>query len=483
MHAGPIQSVLLVHGYSVRSLNSWGRLPQLLQAGGLAPEAIFLSAFVSLDDYVTCNDLAAALEHQIAAMERAGLDLGTTAIICHSTGALVTRRWLLDRRAAGGKTPSHLITAAGANHGSTLAQLGRTELAHVFRHLTEQTDVGKRVLEDLDYGSTFVRTLNREWLEAWNDGGAPLWKDVYCFSMGGADHSYWQNQLVWQSREAGSDGTVRISGANLNYRFLDLAPPYEKMTPLVMTQPAPHLVAQTPDKRYSHTSQHDADTLGIVLGTVAGVASELAHLGSKPQPVSQQSFGILEGIVAPEERPFRALIEAFAVQDSDAYVKLATSWYDETNVWGAANPDEVNATIVVSIADERNAIVDDSLILIRDDQGLQSISASLLGVPIKNEVTPSVVSFYVNVPKFRAAHPHSVHIEARTDTPYVSYSLTLDGPISDDSAHSVTDNQVTYVNVRTVRDPSAALVFYSLAHPGLAAILDTNYPPFPAGSV
>ena len=130
MHGGTIESVLLVHGYSVRTLNSWGQLPQLLQANGLAREAIFLSAFVSLDDYVTCNDLAVALEHQIAVLERRGLDLGKTAIICHSTGALVARRWLLDRRKAGeGKTPSHLITAAGANHGSTLAQLGRIELA------------------------------------------------------------------------------------------------------------------------------------------------------------------------------------------------------------------------------------------------------------------------------------------------------------------------------------------------------------------
>jgi hypothetical protein len=484
MHSGPIESVLLVHGYSVRTLNSWGRLPQLLQADGLAPEAIFLSAFVSLDDFVTCNDLAAALERRIAALERDhGLDLAKTAIICHSTGALVTRRWLLDRRTAGSKMPSHLITAAGANHGSTLAQLGRSELAHVFRHLTGGTDVGKRVLEDLDYGSVFARTLNREWLDAWNDAAAPLWQDTYCFSMGGADHSYWQNQLVWQSRESGSDGTVRISGANLNYRFIDLAPPYQTMTPVLMKQPAPHLVAETADKRYSHTSQHEADTLGIVLGKVTGVVSEIAHLGSKPQPVSQQSYGILEGIAAPDERPFRALKEAFSVQDPDAYARLATSWYNETNVWGAANPDDVNATIVVAIADERGAIVDDSLVLIRDDEGIRNTSQSLLGPPIKNQLSPSVLSFYVNVPKFRAAHPHSIHIEARTNTPYVSYSLTLDGPLSDDTAHSVTDNQLTYVDVRTVRDPSEAFAFYSLANPALATILDTPYPPFPSGAV
>ena len=89
----------------------------------------------------------------------------------------------------------------------------------------------------------------------------------------------------------------------------------------------------------------------------------------------------------------------------------------------------------------------------------------------------------VNTKKFRDSHPHTVHIEARTDTPYVSYSLMLDGPISSEQAHSVTDNQVTYVNVAAVRDPSAAFAFYSFASPGLTAILDKPYPPFPEGFV
>ena len=146
--------------------------------------------------------------------------------------------------------------------------------------------------------------------------------------------------------------------------------------------------------------------------------------------------------------------------------------------------DEVNATIVVAIADERGTLVDDSLILIRDAQGLRTTRRASSGEPIKNEALAErgvVLRQRAEVPC--SASPHSVHIEARTDTPYVSYSLTLDGPISDDNAHSVTDNQVTYVNVRTVRDPSAAFAFYSFANPALAGILDTSYPPFPEGAV
>lgn len=480
MHNGPVQNILLVHGYSVRRLHSWGHLPDLLDAAGFERTAIYLSAFVSLDDYVSCTDLAVALERRIATLESEhGLDLGRTAIICHSTGAIITRRWLLDRRRRGGKTPSHLITCAGANHGSTLAQLGRSELAHLFREFTENSSVGRRVLEDLDYGSAFLRRLNREWLDAWLDAGAPLWKDTYCFSMGGTDHSYWQNQLVWQSREPGSDGTVRISGANLNYRFLDLKPPYTNVTPLLIDPPAPHLVAidAATQKVYSHTSQTVTDVKGIVLAGATSVVNELTHLGKKPAAVSQTTYGILEGIQTAQERPFVALLEAFGVQDADAYQACANAWYSESIGWTNQHPDEANATVVVAISTGEQ-VVDDSLVVIRDDTGIQSITNSIIGTPIKNEVSPSVVSFYVNAAAYRATNPHYVHLEARTDTPYVKYDVDIDGPISNEEVHSLTDNQFTYVNVEALRDPAGAFVLYSLANPGLPLIYDEPYPPF-----
>lgn len=483
MHSGPIKNVLLVHGYSVRTLHSWGRLPALLKAAGFDASAIFLSAFVSLDDYVSCDDLAVGLEHKIAALETGGLDLGKTAVICHSTGAIITRRWVLNRRKAGKPTPSHLITAAGANHGSTMAQLGRTELAYIFRDVTEQTSVGKRVLEDLDYGSPYLRKLNRDWLDAWNDANAPLWQDVYSFSMIGTDHSYWKNQVVPQAHEPGSDGTVRISGGNLNYRFIDIVPPYTAFNTITMDQPAPHLVVETPEKRYSHTSQSDPDTLGLVLSKVATAASSIAHFGLPAQQVSSTSYGILEGIATPDERPFRALTEAFAVQDDAAYRALASTWGGETDTWSQAHTEDANSTIVVAIRDDNGRVVDDSMVLIRDeDRSIQNLTASLRGPVIKNEDTPSVRSFYINTDTFRGSHPHYIYVEAQTDTPYVQYSVKIDAQISGGAEHSVEANQFTYVDIQALRDPSGAFAFVSFADPKYDAILDTVYPPLPQGT-
>jgi hypothetical protein len=69
---------------------------------------------------------------------------GAWAIICHSTGALVARRWLLNRLGKG-PIPTHLITMAGANHGSTLAQMGKSVLGYVQKLFTKQSPtVGSR---------------------------------------------------------------------------------------------------------------------------------------------------------------------------------------------------------------------------------------------------------------------------------------------------------------------------------------------------
>ncbi|HEY1680991.1 MAG TPA: alpha/beta fold hydrolase [Candidatus Tumulicola sp.] len=185
MHTGPIDTVIFVHGYSVRDLNSFNKLPALLQADGIAATSIYLAGFVSLDDYLGCDDLADALERRIASLiAEHGIDLGRTMLVAHSTGALVARRWILNRRAtkkavAETATLSHFVSCAGANHGSTMAQLGRTELAYLFRTLTQGQSVGKRVLEDLDYGSDFLLQLNREWLDAWNDAAEPLYAETF----------------------------------------------------------------------------------------------------------------------------------------------------------------------------------------------------------------------------------------------------------------------------------------------------------------
>src|SRR5215471_1034392 len=93
----PIRRVLLIHGYSVYQLNSYGRIPALL-APQFTSQNILLSEYISLDNAVSCDDLAVALEAQIGQQLRLSADvLKETALVCHSTGAIVARRWILNR--------------------------------------------------------------------------------------------------------------------------------------------------------------------------------------------------------------------------------------------------------------------------------------------------------------------------------------------------------------------------------------------------
>lgn len=483
MAIGSVQNVLFVHGYSVSSLNSFKRLPALLQNEGVEAVSMFLSAFITLDDDISCDDLAGALERRIALLEKT-IDMRKTMIIAHSTGAIVVRRWLLDRLVSGGTMPSHFLSAAGANHGSTMAQLGQTALAHLFRSITQRSSVGARVLDDLDYGSVFLRKLNRDWLDAWN-ASSPLYSKTFCFSIGGTDHSFWENQLAWQSRESGSDGTVRISGANLNYRFIELRPPYTGFTTTVMNQPCPHLVVQTPARKYSHTSQSEPDTLGLVLSGAADVATEIAHFGRPPEAVSSLTYGILEGILSQDEQPFQAIVEAMNVADLPSYQVIQKKWVAEMDAWTQANPSEANSTAVVATSDQFGRVVDHASVIIRDQNGtIQNISASILGnQPISNRLSPSVISYYINTGEFRSSHPHAIHIEAGTGTQFATYGLSLDAPISDDENHVLGFNEFTYVDVRVFRDASAGFVLYSQALPTLEDILNQEFPPFPPGSI
>src|ERR1700723_508581 len=90
-------TVVFVHGYSVRSLSTYGQFPDLLAAQGFARADIELSAFDSLDNSITCDDLAEALEDRITLLEGQGLDVRKSAFVVHSTGAIIVRRWMMNR--------------------------------------------------------------------------------------------------------------------------------------------------------------------------------------------------------------------------------------------------------------------------------------------------------------------------------------------------------------------------------------------------
>jgi hypothetical protein len=459
---------VLVHGYSETSLGAYAEFPVVLKQ--TAPELVdvVLSAFESLDDAVTIDDLANALEIRMQKVEaRRGWDTSDSVFICHSTGALVVRRWLLNRAAEGKQIPSHLITMAGANHGSTLAQIGKTPLGYAHQFWYKNSfGVGAGILTGLDYGSSFLLRLNREWLSMrYGDPSMgippnPAMQSLFAFSMGGNYNGSKEQpevNLLWASAESGSDNTVRMSGANLNFTYLvaDVAARSLKAVP---SQPQAHLLI--PGK---------------------------SHYG--PQT------GILASSTADTDAPMRAIREALDVKTPADYAALVTRWTDASHAIYNADPGEVNSTIVFYLRDQNGVSIDDCYIGFLDASvpgldatmpeaqkgpliaGLAAVSESILHrQPLHNNVQRGSYSFYVNTGKFNAIQTHVVTISASLSTEFVSY-----GPLNFTVDHALVErmifpNQCTYVDVTLPRIATEAFAIYEMTPwpPDLSL-----WPPFP----
>lgn len=218
--------VIFVHGWSVINTNTYGELPQWLESkskdGNLDIQVgnIYLGRYISFNDAVTVDDIARAFQHAIHDELTDKLRDGKRfACITHSTGGPIVRKWMdLYFKNNLTKCPlSHLIMLAPANHGSALAQIGKSRLGRI-KSFFEGIEPGKHVLDWLELGSDMSWQLNESWLDY--DCAA---HDIYSFVLTGQkiDRQLY-DAINSYTGEAGSDGVVRVTSANMNYSLLKL---------------------------------------------------------------------------------------------------------------------------------------------------------------------------------------------------------------------------------------------------------------------
>lgn len=224
-------TLVFVHGWSVRSTDTYGKLPERVlreaAARGLSIDIrhVWLTKYVSFHDEVTVADIARAFEAAVGTELRDVLGSGGRfACITHSTGGPVVREWWrrfhLDRRGGSPCPMSHLIMLAPANFGSALAQLGRTRLARV-KTWFAGVDPGTGVLDWLELGSPESWDLNLHWIgrprRSVESGG------TFPFVLTGRtiDRRLYDHVNSYTG-EPGSDGVVRAASANLNATHIRL---------------------------------------------------------------------------------------------------------------------------------------------------------------------------------------------------------------------------------------------------------------------
>ena len=229
--------IVFVHGWSVLNTNTYGGLPAALAknsaAAGLDIEVthIHLGKYVSFADEVTIDDIGRGFEQAVTQEVGPRLAKGERfACVTHSTGGPVVRKWMdLFYKEQLVQCPlSHLVMLAPANHGSALAQLGKSRVARM-KFFADGVAPGTSVLDWLELGSDGSWDLNTSWL-AYKAVDARL----YPFVLTGQkiDRGFY-DILNAYTDEAGSDGVVRAAAANLNYGLIRLVQVDKKTIKLV----------------------------------------------------------------------------------------------------------------------------------------------------------------------------------------------------------------------------------------------------------
>lgn len=204
--------LVIIHGWSDEA-GSFAPLGQRIAAElGVAPTEIQLGDWISMNDDVTIPDVAAALN---MAWSHYGLpnDPRSVDLIVHSTGALVVREWM-TRYHTPRTAPIHrLLMLAPANFGSPLAHKGHSFIGRAIKGWGEPGfQTGAQILKALELGSPYTYDLATKDLFGVPDPWYGVGK-ILCTVLVG-DVGY--KGIASIANEDGSDGTVRISTANLN---------------------------------------------------------------------------------------------------------------------------------------------------------------------------------------------------------------------------------------------------------------------------
>lgn len=210
--------LVIIHGWSDTSKSFQDLEDVLSERLGIPPTVIRLVDYVSLVDDVTLADISEAMN---AAWRDKKLPRTTRSVdvIVHSTGGLVIREWQHRYFSVetGQQSPiHHLVMLAPANFGSPLAHKGRSFVGRVLKGWGQKPlQTGREILRSLELASPYQWGLAMKERFGAADPYGP--GKVLCTVMIG-NRGYSGIQAA--ANEPGSDGTVRVSSANMNVTYI-----------------------------------------------------------------------------------------------------------------------------------------------------------------------------------------------------------------------------------------------------------------------
>lgn len=393
--------VVFVHGYSVRSTNTYGKLPQRLiseaNADGTVSidvKEVWLGKYISFNDAVRLEDLAHAFEAVLQAELGDELAKGRRfACITHSTGGPLVREWWqrywIDAKRANECPMSHLIQLAPANFGSALAQLGKERLSRIATWF-QGVEPGTGVLDWLELGSPESWKLN----EAWIRESAKIMKAgrTFPFVLTGQsiDHKLYDHVNSYTG-EIGSDGVVRVTAASLNANYLRLEQTAVRFDKDEEEWGAPTLeLAESVDA---------APTALAILPGVAHSGTSMGILASvkddgRPHPTVTAVLDCLKVDTRADYDALRAQFDAQSAQTQlEERIEVDERFFlpDVTRIY------DKKTMLVIRVHDEHGwALSDFDLVLTGQDGDPNKLPQDFLDDRQKNRRDGSTLTFFLN---------------------------------------------------------------------------------------
>jgi pimeloyl-ACP methyl ester carboxylesterase len=243
--------IVIIHGWSDTSDSFVSLRDYLAEELDQKPVVLHLADWISMDDGVSIEDVAAA-------MDKAWTSLGlpktarSVDVVVHSTGALVLRAWLRRRRFTRANCPVHRVgMLAPANFGSPLAHQGRSIGGRIAKGWNNWFETGTHVLKALEMGSPYTWKLAEDDLL----GANPLWGPGGILATVLVGDTGYSGIRSFVNRDGG-DGTVLISTAALDCARVTLDYSQNPLHPSATVHAPPRMTALGIVAGANHTTVH-----------------------------------------------------------------------------------------------------------------------------------------------------------------------------------------------------------------------------------
>ncbi|MEM9171576.1 MAG: hypothetical protein AAGA84_02610, partial [Pseudomonadota bacterium] len=394
--------LLFVHGWSVTDTDTYGGLPDRLRNEskahdlGFTVKHVYLSRYISFRDEVTIPDIARGFEAAIRKELEAEINAGARFVcITHSTGGPVIRDWwhrYYENTSSRKPCPmSHLIMLAPANFGSALAQLGKGRISRLQSWL-KGVEPGQGVLDWLELGSAGSCELNLDWIRTGVNKMSKSGAFAFVLSGQTIDRELYDHLNAYTG-ETGSDGVIRVAGANLNSRYIRF-----------------HQEAPTVSKGQLQAPRLEVDDMAVSEDTAMRIVRGASHSG--------KDKGIMRSVYRPAGHPrgrdvVKGILQCLEVQTKTDYKRVVKLHAEESAKVQQEELIEVEAHLLLKdrifvhdrysmvtfrVTDDEGHPISDFDLLIT--AGLQNdpnlLPKGFLVDRQQNRVTPNTVTFYFN---------------------------------------------------------------------------------------